>query len=243
MYDSFIFLVTYLNNNIKQKKLNIIDIIEKTEKKYMKFSGQFINFFKNEGKDITIEKLLNSILYMEYICFDKLKENLDNRFKEPLDKGQKEKIKNYFKNVHNDKNITKCEISSALRRFITRFLLNNNFVQIIEQNQEIYVCLKRKYLWSNKIFDEVFNNFDELLKKYLGSFDFPLEVKHSYELYNIIGEEEKLSLLEEGKKYMLEEKKQNKDNIKKSEQKVSFMHQKRGKKSLLKGEGKLKNNK
>ena len=178
IFDSFILLVTYLNNNNEQEKLKIIDFIGKAEKKYMKFSDQFINFFQNEGKDIIIEKLLNSILYMEYISFENLKNNIDIKFKETLDKGQQETIKNYFQNLHKDNIITKSEIATALRRFITRILLNNDYNKNI-QNQEIYECLKRKYLWNNKIFNKDIKNFDELLKQYLDK-DFHLQVKHSY---------------------------------------------------------------
>ena len=220
-------MVTYLNNNNEQEKLKIIDFIGKAEKKYMKFSDQFINFFQNEGKDIIIEKLLNSILYMEYISFENLKNNIDIKFKETLDKGQQETIKNYFQNLHKDNIITKSEIATALRRFITRILLNNDYNKNI-QNQEIYECLKRKYLWNNKIFNKDIKNFDELLKQYLDK-DFHLQVKHSYELYNIIGEEEKKLLLKEKEKYISEEKKEAKENIKKQEQKPSFV-QKKGKK-------------
>ena len=247
IYNSFILLVRYLNNNNEQKNLKIIDIIGKAEKKYMKFSDQFINFFQNEGKDIIIEKLLESILYMEYISFENLKDNINNKFKETLDKGPQEKIRKYFKTLHKDITITKCEIATALRRFITRILLNNDENENFDQSQKIYECLLRKHLWNNKIFNKDINNFDELLKKYLDldlhfDLDFHLQVKHSYELYNIIGEEEKNLFLEEKEKFNAEAKQQNKENIKKSEQKATFVKPKKGKQAFLNGPN-LKQNK
>ena len=202
LYDSFILLVNYLNNNFSEKKdTKIIDFIDKAKKKYINFSNQFINYFKEDGKDIIIEKLLNSFLYMEHICYDHLKDNIDIKFKSTLDKGQKEEIKNFFDLKHNDEIITKKEISSAVRRFIIRYLLNDNKKENIDPNSKLYMCLERKYLWSNRIFTKIKNNFNDLIKQYLGGFSFSLEVRHSLEFYNIIGDEEKKFLTQEKDKF------------------------------------------
>ena len=57
--------------------------------------------------------------------------------------------------------------------------------------------MERKYLWNNNIFNTVGNTFNDLIKKYLGKFTFSLEVRHSVEFYDLIGEEEKQFLMEE----------------------------------------------
>ena len=190
LFESFILFVNYLNNNYAKKDTEIIEIISKAKKKYINFHEQFINYFNEEGRYIVIEKLLNSILYLEHICFENLKNKIENQFKVSLDKGQKEEIINYFDKKHNDKIITKKEISSAVRRFITRYLLNVNKNENIDPNLDLYLCLERKFLWSNGIFSEIEDNFNDLIKRYIGNFSFPLKVKHSFEFYNIIGEEE-----------------------------------------------------
>ena len=138
---------------------------------------------------------------MEHICYDHLKDKIDIKFKSTLDKGQKEEIKNFFDLKHNDKIITKKEISSAVRRFIIRYLLNDNKKENIDPNSKLYMCLERKYLWSNRIFTKIKNNFNDLIKQYLGGFSFSLEVRHSLEFYNIIGDEEKKFLIQEKDKF------------------------------------------
>ena len=131
---------------------------------------------------------------MEHLCYEHLKEKIDTKFKSTLDKGQKKEIIDYFNLKHKDAIITKKEISSAVRRFITRYLLNDDKKENIDPNLSLYICLERKYLWDNKIFSLIGDNFNELIKNYLGRFSFALEVKHSLELYNIIGDEENIIL-------------------------------------------------
>ena len=201
--DSFMILVNHLNNNISVKKdAKIIDVINKLKEKYFNFHNQFINYFKYEGKDITVEKLLSSFLYMEHVCFGHLKGKIDPEFKESYDKGQKEEIKNYFNSKHKDNIITKKEISTAVRRFITRYLLNDSKKDSIgNPNLSLYICLERKYLWNNKIFTLIGDNFNDLIKQYLGNFSFALKIKHALEFYNIIGEEEEKFMREENDKF------------------------------------------
>jgi hypothetical protein len=221
LYDSFILLVNYLNNISTTKGMKIIDFINQAQKKYINFSNEFINYFKEEGKEIVIEKLLSSFLYMEHICYDHLIDKIDIKFKSPFDKGQKEEIKEYFTSKFKDTIITQKEIASAVRRFIIRYLLNDDKKEKIDSNLSLYACLERKYLWNNKIFSSMINNinFNELIKKYLGNFSFALEVRHSLEFYNLIGEEEKNFIKEEKDKFAGKETK-TEDTIKVEPKKV-----------------------
>ena len=158
--------MNHLNNNISVKKdAKIIDVINKLKEKYYNFHNQFIHFFKYEGKDITVEKLLSSFLYMEHACFGPLKHKIDNIFKASYDKGQKEEIKNYFNSKHKDNIITKKEIAIAVRRFIIRYLLNDNKKENInDPNLSLHISLGRKYLWNNIIFSCIGENFNDLIK-------------------------------------------------------------------------------
>ena len=209
-----------MNNQLYAKKdSKIIDFIDKAKKKYINFGEQFITFFNEDGKDIVIEKLLNSILYMEHLCYEHLIPKIDNKFKEGLDQSKKEEIKKYFNDKHNDTVITKKVISSAVRRFITRYLLNDNKKENINPNLKLYISLERKYLWNNEIFLKVGNNFNDLIKNYLGNFSFALEVKHSIEFYNIISEGEKQFISEEKNKFAGGENNEQKKMIEKAQPK------------------------
>ena len=217
--DSFILLINYLNNNFATKNdIKIFDLINQAKNKYINFNNQFINYFNNEGKEIVIEKLLTWFLFMEHICYEHLVKNIDIKFQSTLDKGQKEKIKAYFNLEHKDQVITKKEIASAVRRFITRYLLNDNIKQNIDANLSLYKCLERKYLWKNKIFAKIGNEFNDLIKKYLGGFQFTLQVRHAKEFYDLIGEEEKAFIKEVKDKFAGKEK-ETEGNIKKKEEK------------------------
>lgn len=202
-YESFILLINCLNNNFTEKKdTKIIDFINKTKKKYLNLSEHFITFFNNEGKEIILEKLLNLFLYIEILCFQHLKDKIDNKFKIPLNKEQKEEIVKYFESF-NDEILTKEEIASAVRKFITRYLLNESKKEKIDPNLKLYICLERKYLWRNQIFSKITekNHFNNLIKKYLDNLSFSLEAKHCIEFYNIIGENEIKFISEQKDKY------------------------------------------
>ena len=158
---------------------------------------------------------------MEHLCYEHLKDKIDIKFKSTFTESQKKEITDYFNLKHKDNIITKKEISSAVRRFITRYLLNDDKKENIDPNLSLYICLERKYLWNNKIFSLIKDNegsFNDLIKKYLGSFSFSLEVKHSLEFYNLIGDEENQLLREIKDKFAGSEKK-TEGNLKKEEQK------------------------
>ena len=197
IYDSFIVLVNYLNNNFcaeKNKKINeIIEIIEKTNKNnHINFSAQFIKFFKDEGKDISVEKLLSSILFMEQLCYNNLIENIEPRFKQSLEDKENE-IRNFIEN-NTDNIITKNEIAAAIRRYITRFLIIDNQKENIDETSNLFMNLERKYLWNNKIFSKIDDNkFKEKLKKFINNCPF-LQVKHSIKFYELIGTNEREEL-------------------------------------------------
>jgi hypothetical protein len=234
-------LINCLNNNFTEKKdTKIIDFINKAKKRYINLSEHFITFFENEGKEIVLEKLLNWFLYLEILCYQHLKDKIDIKFNVPLEKAQKEEIVNYFKSF-SDKILTKEEIASAVRKFITRYLLNESKKEKIDPNLKLYICLERRYLWRNQIFAKITEkkDFNDLIKKCLDNFSFSLEVKHCIEFYNIIGEKEA--------KFISEQKDKYNEKIENPEKKQSNIITKKGsipgrKKPIIIKGGKMKNN-
>ena len=156
---------------------------------------------------------------MEQICYEFLKEKINDKFNWKFNEGKKNEIIEYFDKKHNDKIITKKEISTAVRRFIIRYLLNEEKKDNIDPNLSLYVCLERKYLWNNNIFSLIGNNFNDLIKKYLGSFSFDLEIRHSLEFYNLIGDEEKNFIIKENELFP-EKVTKPKDTIKIEDKKI-----------------------
>ena len=188
--EQFIILINYLANKSKLKKESTInDCMIETKDKYVNFNNIIIEFFSREGKEITIAKLLRTINYIELLCFDKLKNEINNKYKRNLDSKIINTITEYFEKEYKDKTITKKEIAIALRRFILKILLNEKREGNIISTS-LYTNLYRKDLWNIKIFIKYPNDsiFKEKIKKYLSRYS--LETNDSLGFYNIIGKEE-----------------------------------------------------
>ena len=196
--EQFIILINYLSNKSSMKKDTLIfDCISDAKKKNINFNSNFTDFFSKEGKEITIEKLLECINVMEILCFDKLRKEINDKYKIDFDKTKEEKINNYFEKEHKDKIITKNEIAIALRRFILKIILDEKKEDKIS-SISLYKNLYRKDLWNFKIF-EVYkdeNDFKQRIKEYLEKFS--LETNDCLAFYNIIGKNE-LDKLEKDK--------------------------------------------
>lgn len=188
--EQFIILLNYLANNSKKlKEDSIYDCIIETKKKPVNFHNIFESFFSKEGKEITISKLLESINYIELLCFDKLKNKLKDKYKKTLDKKLENDIINYFEKEHLDKVITKKDIAIALRKFILKNLIDEKKEPHITPIS-LHKNLCRKDLWEIKIFI-TYQNYDDFqgkIKEYINRFS--LKTNDSLGFYNIIGKEE-----------------------------------------------------
>lgn len=126
---------------------------------------------------------------MEELSYDKLIENIDQKFCQSL-VGKENDISNFFNN-NSDNIITKNELASAIRRYITRFLIIGNQKDNIDETSSLFINLERKYLWNNKIFDKIGeNNFKTNLKKFIDYFSF-VQVKHAVKIYELIGKNQR----------------------------------------------------
>ena len=128
---------------------------------------------------------------MEDLSFYKLKDNINQKFCQPLEKENE--IENFFNN-NKDDIISKNEIASAIRRYITRFLIIDNLKDNIDETSSLFINLERKYLWNNKIFDEIDENKFRMTIKYYSDYFSFLQVKHCVNFYEFIGKEEKEDL-------------------------------------------------
>ena len=210
--DSFMLLFNYLNTYTQEKEAKINDLINTEndeEKKYIRFDNMLSNYFKEEGKEITIGKLLNSFLYMEKLCFgflvrdDKDNRNDSDRISKlflPLDEQYKKLINEYFTNQYNDKIISKNKFATALRRYIIRYLSaikDNNALRDLP----IFAILKKADLWDNEIIKKM-KDFPKKIEEYIGKLKHDdnkpiLKGSHAYEFYKIIGKEDEENIIKE----------------------------------------------
>ena len=202
--EQFVILINYLVGKSKSKnETSINDCIEEAKKKFIKFHKYFTEFFSNEGKEINISKLLECISYFEFLCFYKLRNNINEKYNTAQDDIIKNNIESYFNNEHKDTVITQKEITIAVRRFILKILLDEK-IEEIASTTSLYLNLYRKDLWNNKIF-KVYQNdldFEGKVKEYLNKF--PLKTSDSLWFYNIIGKNELKLIGEYKQKYEAE---------------------------------------
>ena len=88
-------------------------------------------------------------------------------------------------------NYTIKDLGAATRRFISRYLAGKLEVTDIKEDRELAFELTREELWEERI--SKIEGLEEAIVWQLK--DFKLRVGQAYEFYNIIGEEDRKSLL------------------------------------------------
>ena len=205
-----------LENNYDKNEL-LINIIEE------KNQNDNINILKDLfdiGKDkdlFTVDTLLNVFNIFEMICWEKIKENLMDVYLMDIDEKNLKTIDDYFsneskdnnnQNINNPKIITKRILSTALRRFVSRYLSGKRGQIEINENHNLIYYLSKHELWDN--YDFILNEEYEVeLSKIFGYEDNnpnpKILVGQATKLYDHLGGDKNLlneyfSKLEEEKK-------------------------------------------
>ena len=184
-FSSLNLLIFYLLNKraVNTEKISKI-LLEKPP--YLKISKDCDEFFKNEGKNFEVNKLMNIFFYIEHLCFSTLCETLQPEYKKSINDETKEKIKKKLFNEENQ-NYSIKDLAAALRRFISRYLAGTRQEVEIDEKRVLYFELTRLDLWEEK-FGKL-DNLEELIANQLE--EFQLKVGQAFALYEIIGEEDK----------------------------------------------------
>ena len=168
-FQSFIY---YLNNN----KCEGDESIEKILIQYKsnnKVRKEILEFF-NEN-NFKVNQLLNIFLYLENLFFDKIEESIeeDNNL---LVNEEYNKNEECLKDI-----IKKIDLHSALRRYISRYLVDKNYVSN-NLNKNLSLELSRAEFWN---VDEIkFNGIKEILN---GEFEkLNITIKEAMSLYTFI---------------------------------------------------------
>jgi len=184
-FSSLNLLIFYLLNKRALSNEKISKIL-KEKPSYLKISEDCEEFFKNEGNEFEINKLMNIFFYIEHLCFNDLCNNLHPEFKKSINNETKEKIKKKLSN-QNNKFYSIKDLAAALRRFVSRYLVGTRQDVEIDEKRELYFELTRLDLWEEKIGQ--IDNLEELIQNQLG--EFKLKVGQALALYEIIGEEDR----------------------------------------------------
>ena len=149
-------LIDIILENNYNKEILISDIINENNK-YKNFTilnelfGEK-NMIEHKYKDAKLFKV-NSIMsifyHFEFICWDKIKENLADFYLKDIDQNIKKKIDEFFdsKNINI---INKINLSIAIRRFVSRYLSGKREENEIKENNNLKFYLVKAELWDEK---------------------------------------------------------------------------------------------
>ena len=196
-FGSLQMLIFYLaQKGMMKQNEKIITILENAPG-YFKLSNDCKNFFYNEGCEIIINKLMNLFFFFEHLCFEDLVDTLQDEYKVKIPDDKKTLIKNTLLNKEKDPQeiITVKDLAAATRRFISRSLAGKLQVTDIREDKKLDNYIHRQDLWEEKI--TKLDNYEDLVKNKVQDFD--LSVGEAYDFYNLIGEEDRNSILNEYK--------------------------------------------
>ncbi len=152
-------LVEQIVENDLDENEAIYRIIDSSDKlKSLKYIKHF--FTSNEKVEFKVDKLYNIILFFEKIIFGQIKIEL-NQSQLKLTEEEKENISKYFSDKNKADLLSKEKICIALRRLMTRSLIN----LIIEEGKDIIIESKEnivKYLYSPDLWDVSIKNSGEI---------------------------------------------------------------------------------
>ena len=194
---SFQILLFFLSENAIFKEDDTLETIFKNSPKYLKISEDCEHFCKNEGKGIKIDKMMNLFFIFEHLCFDDFSKNLQEDYTIKIDNQIKERIKEKLLKNYSNKVYSLKDLSSAVRRYISRYLVGSAQTIEINNNNQLPFELTRQELWEKRVWGSD-NDLEDVLKRHIGEFN--LQVKHTYDFYNLIGGEDmkEIQILNEG---------------------------------------------
>ena len=205
-YESFHILFFYLNESKIElnNEINIKAILELIPPD-MNLSVDFYNFWKDEGKNYKLNKIIEIYLYIEHLYFA-----LQYRKREDEFIQGKENLNNYEQiNSLFDNSEFKIEFVRALRRYITRYLFGNINLEDIDE-ERLIENLYKSDLWGIKgmnQFDDIKNKLD-IISNEFKSKNLDINIKEAFGLYELIGDYDK----EEVKIFVGENEEDDEDN-------------------------------
>ena len=195
-FGSMQMIIFYLTEKVFTKENDKICDILNNAPPYLKLSDDCRNFFLNEGKELTSDKLMNLFFFFEHLCFEDLVDTLQDEYKKEIAEDKKKEIIDKLIKNYDNKLYTLKDLGAALRRFISRYLVGRLQTTDVNEDRDLSFELSREDLWEEKIGKD--DNLMEEVTKQLGNFK--LTVGQAYAFYELIGEQDKKSLIYAGRK-------------------------------------------
>ena len=191
-FGSFQLLIFYLTQKVFVKEEEEISNIIINSPEHLKLSEDCISFFNNEGKKITVNKIMNVFFFFEHLCFETLVDTLQLEYKSELPEALKISITNKLLKIKDSQDkITIKDLGAATRRLISRYLVGKTQMSGLREGTDFCSNLIRVDLWEEKIANS--EDFEDNIFNKL--YEFQLKVEQAYSFYNLIGEEDRNSIV------------------------------------------------
>ena len=180
-------LIYYLTQDRQNEKDEIKTIIQDLPD-YLILSKECKEFLLEEKLRIKFEDLIGVYSFFELLCFNPIINNLQEHYKKEIDDKTKKEILDMFDGEGKKfKLITKKSLASACRKFISRYLVSTRNDTDYSEKADLAVNLTRYEFWPAEYFinEDIFNKEIDFLKKE------KLTIGQCYELYNLMGGDEK----------------------------------------------------
>ena len=220
-------LIFYLSENNQEisKAKTLKEIInDNFLPNYIRLSEETVKLF-NEY-DFSLLKLFSVYEYFELLCFEDFKNNTNQDYMEEIPKEKSKKLNEYFD--RKDKNgkgylITKKVLSSAVRKFISRFLSGKRNEQEVNCDFELFTYMQyREDIWKKEVREN--NNFVGELSELI---QINILAKNAIKLYDELGGDEFLLGEEVKKEIQIKVEKSEEENREKVEEERSNNNRRR----------------
>ena len=190
LIDDFIITIKNITNSIGKKKANYDNTINESIKisEYLltlnnRVSENFINLFKD--KDFTVNKLASLFEFYLILTFEIIKDKLQD-YQDETNEEQKNNLKVYLEKLENNHDITKEDLTNAIRLFISLFLSKEKDKEnkISKNYNNIAKHLNIPDLWCSKIY----KNKEKLNKELNEIKKLNIQINQSISFYELLDE-------------------------------------------------------
>ena len=187
-FGSMQLLIFFLvNNNFSPDKDLSIVVNEKPD--YLKLGDKCNNFFlTNEFK---INQFMSIFFYVEHLSFQELIKTLQPKYKMPIDETVIQEIRKKLENKKEDEELPWKEVAAATRRYISRYLVGEMQTKDKKEIEEFVFKLPNIDLWEEKY--GKLKDLEYLVTSKIK--EFKLTVGQAFNFYEIIGEDDKNSII------------------------------------------------
>jgi hypothetical protein len=197
--DVFASLQILMNEIIKEnypQNYLLYKVIE-SKPNYIILNAQLVEFLKKqyeyyESESFTIQKLMGIFDYFEALCWKEIEKKVPVDYQLELEEEFKTYLKTYFeKNINEKKIINKDNLTSALRKLLSRYISGSKQESEIKNDAKLKYYITREDLWNKKTLetDGFENELDDIFKE-VSSFEKKeskeIEVGQSQNLYKFL---------------------------------------------------------